>query len=309
MATQTLTQRQTDASAAASVPIEVLAGGKPTTPVILALDLGHCTGWALRSACGVISQRRGRVPPGPLARRRDEVPALPALAHRAEGRRRRARCRALRAGAQPCRRRRFARLRRLARHPHRLVRAPRHSVPGRARRHDQAAHRRQGQCRQASGDRRRPQGSASRRPTTTRPTRWRCCTGRSRRGSEASDERRHAAAARRRRRSSTGRRVYGPPRSSFAAIAARWSLVLGIDVTPAQVALCLIDLKLARLTRDPSHLDSHRRRRRLRRLPQGGDPCVARCAARWSGICRARCRPRTNCSPCAARRGVSRGSW
>jgi hypothetical protein len=32
--------------------------------------------------------------------------------------------------------------------------------------------------------------------------------------------------------------------------------VLGIEVTPAQVALCLIDLKLARLTRDPSHLDS-----------------------------------------------------
>ena len=32
--------------------------------------------------------------------------------------------------------------------------------------------------------------------------------------------------------------------------------MLGIDVTPAQVALCLIDLKLARLTRDPSHLDS-----------------------------------------------------
>ena len=55
MATQTLTQRQTDASAAKPVPLEVLAGGKPTSPVILALDLGHCTGWALRSACGVIS--------------------------------------------------------------------------------------------------------------------------------------------------------------------------------------------------------------------------------------------------------------
>ena len=48
-------------------------------------------------------------------------------------------------------------------------------------------------------------------------------------------------------------RTYGPPAESFAAIAARWSLVLGITVTPAQVALCLIDLKLARLTRDPSH--------------------------------------------------------
>ena len=51
-------------------------------------------------------------------------------------------------------------------------------------------------------------------------------------------------------------RIYGPPSESFDAVAARWSLVLGIGVTPAQVALCLIDLKLARLTRDPSHLDS-----------------------------------------------------
>ena len=51
-------------------------------------------------------------------------------------------------------------------------------------------------------------------------------------------------------------RIYGPAEESFQAIAARWSLVLGITVTPAQVALCLIDLKLARLTRDPKHLDS-----------------------------------------------------
>ena len=51
-------------------------------------------------------------------------------------------------------------------------------------------------------------------------------------------------------------RSYGPAAESFAAIAARWSLVLGITVTPAQVALCLIDLKLARLSRDPKHLDS-----------------------------------------------------
>jgi hypothetical protein len=50
--------------------------------------------------------------------------------------------------------------------------------------------------------------------------------------------------------------AYGPAETSFATIAARWSLVLGITVTPAQVALCLIDLKLARLTHDPSHLDS-----------------------------------------------------
>ena len=51
-------------------------------------------------------------------------------------------------------------------------------------------------------------------------------------------------------------RAYGPPADNFAQIAARWSLTLGITVSPAQVALCLIDLKLARLVRDPSHLDS-----------------------------------------------------
>ena len=51
-------------------------------------------------------------------------------------------------------------------------------------------------------------------------------------------------------------RIYGRRGAAFEHIAARWSLVLGIEVTPAQVALCLIDLKLARLTRDPSHLDS-----------------------------------------------------
>ena len=55
MATQTLTRRHADASATAPVPIAALAGGTPTTPVILALDLGQHTGWALRSACGVIT--------------------------------------------------------------------------------------------------------------------------------------------------------------------------------------------------------------------------------------------------------------
>ncbi len=50
--------------------------------------------------------------------------------------------------------------------------------------------------------------------------------------------------------------IYGPPQELFTQIARRWSLVLGMDVTPVQVALCLIDLKLARLTRNPSHLDS-----------------------------------------------------
>jgi len=49
---------------------------------------------------------------------------------------------------------------------------------------------------------------------------------------------------------------YGDPRQSMAAIAARWSITLGQPVTPAQVVLCMMDLKLARLRRDPSHQDS-----------------------------------------------------
>lgn len=49
---------------------------------------------------------------------------------------------------------------------------------------------------------------------------------------------------------------YGEPSEAMNAIAKRWSLTLGVPVTAAQVVLCLIDLKLARLVRDPKHLDS-----------------------------------------------------
>ena len=51
-------------------------------------------------------------------------------------------------------------------------------------------------------------------------------------------------------------KTYGPPLPNMQAIAARWSLTLGHPVTPAQVVLCMIDLKLARLARDPRHQDS-----------------------------------------------------
>jgi hypothetical protein len=54
------------------------------------------------------------------------------------------------------------------------------------------------------------------------------------------------------------RNSYGDPAVSMAAIAARWSATLGRPVTPAQVVLCMIDLKLARLAHDPTHLDSAR---------------------------------------------------
>ena len=40
---------------------------------------------------------------------------------------------------------------------------------------------------------------------------------------------------------------YGSPQPLFENVAKRWSLTLGSEVTAAQVVLCLIDLKLARL--------------------------------------------------------------
>ena len=50
--------------------------------------------------------------------------------------------------------------------------------------------------------------------------------------------------------------AYGDAAVSMAAIAARWSLTLGRRVTPAEVVLCMIDLKLARLQNDSAHRDS-----------------------------------------------------
>ena len=50
--------------------------------------------------------------------------------------------------------------------------------------------------------------------------------------------------------------AYGEPIDSMSAIAARWSVTLGVTITPAQVVLCMIDLKLARLAYDPGHVDS-----------------------------------------------------
>ena len=52
------------------------------------------------------------------------------------------------------------------------------------------------------------------------------------------------------------RESYGEPRAGMEAIAKRWSMTLGAPITPAQVVLCLIDMKLARLAHDPAHLDS-----------------------------------------------------
>jgi hypothetical protein len=49
---------------------------------------------------------------------------------------------------------------------------------------------------------------------------------------------------------------YGDAGSNMVAIAQRWSVTLGHEITPAQVVLCLIDLKLARLAHDSTHEDS-----------------------------------------------------
>lgn len=54
----------------------------------------------------------------------------------------------------------------------------------------------------------------------------------------------------------TGRgEAYGPPDALFALIAARWSLVLGVEVRPEQIPLMMMDLKLARLSVDPAYSD------------------------------------------------------
>jgi hypothetical protein len=41
-------------------------------------------------------------------------------------------------------------------------------------------------------------------------------------------------------------KAYGHPSKNFEDIARLWSVVLGIEVTPAQVGLCMIQVKLAR---------------------------------------------------------------
>ena len=52
------------------------------------------------------------------------------------------------------------------------------------------------------------------------------------------------------------RHTYGQAHDLFERVAARWSQVLGITVAPGDVIVCLIDLKVARPTHNPRHLDS-----------------------------------------------------
>ena len=49
---------------------------------------------------------------------------------------------------------------------------------------------------------------------------------------------------------------YGTPWDNHQRIAAIWSVILGIEVTATQAALCMAGMKLARLAYDPTHTDS-----------------------------------------------------
>ena len=61
----------------------------------------------------------------------------------------------------------------------------------------------------------------------------------------------HAAAVVRDRR-----KAHGDPLDLFEQVAVRWGQVLGTRVTPAQVILCMVEVKLARLSGNPGHADS-----------------------------------------------------
>jgi hypothetical protein len=50
--------------------------------------------------------------------------------------------------------------------------------------------------------------------------------------------------------------THGALEDSFAAIAAIWSVRLGVTVTPAQVALLMVDLKTVRAWSNPGHADN-----------------------------------------------------
>lgn len=52
------------------------------------------------------------------------------------------------------------------------------------------------------------------------------------------------------------RAEYGGSERLFSLIARRWTLVLGYEITPQDVVMCMVEVKMARLTVDPAHFDS-----------------------------------------------------
>jgi hypothetical protein len=49
---------------------------------------------------------------------------------------------------------------------------------------------------------------------------------------------------------------YGTPLVNHQRIAVIWSVILGLEITPSQVALCMAGVKIARLVESPEHADS-----------------------------------------------------
>lgn len=49
---------------------------------------------------------------------------------------------------------------------------------------------------------------------------------------------------------------YGSAADNFARIGKLWAEILGVPVSPVQVALCMNQVKVARLVSSPDHLDS-----------------------------------------------------
>ncbi len=49
---------------------------------------------------------------------------------------------------------------------------------------------------------------------------------------------------------------YGSPIEDFTKQAKMWAAILGTNVTPQQIAMCMIAVKLSRLTNSPRHRDS-----------------------------------------------------
>ena len=52
------------------------------------------------------------------------------------------------------------------------------------------------------------------------------------------------------------RNSYGSPYINHKRIADIWSVILEHEVTPSQVALCMVGVKLSRLIETPDHTDS-----------------------------------------------------
>ncbi|MAN99921.1 DUF6378 domain-containing protein [uncultured Roseovarius sp.] len=50
--------------------------------------------------------------------------------------------------------------------------------------------------------------------------------------------------------------THGAAEQSFAQIAALWSVRLGVEITPEQVAILLVDLKTVRAWGNPGHFDN-----------------------------------------------------